>query len=91
MRHWSSLFLLVFCVVGLLQTNIRAQVDDEEFVQEGFEETKPASDKDPVKLFMEGQDAHEKGDLDRALELYAEAIEVYPEFPEAEYQRGTYF
>ena len=45
--------------------------------------------KDPVALFNQGQDAHEKGDLAKAIALYEEAIKIAPEFPEAEYQRGT--
>lgn len=44
---------------------------------------------DPVKLFDRAQNAHAKGDLSRALALYEEAIKLRPEFPEAEYQRGT--
>lgn len=44
---------------------------------------------DPVKLFEKGQDAHQKGDLQLALEFYEEAIKVRPEFSEAEYQRGA--
>ena len=44
---------------------------------------------DPVKLFNLAQEAHEKGDLETALKLYGEALETEPEFPEAEYQRGT--
>jgi Flp pilus assembly protein TadD len=43
---------------------------------------------DPVKLFEQGQNAHARGDLRKALEFYEEAIKVRPEFPEAEYQRG---
>ncbi|HYP00791.1 MAG TPA: tetratricopeptide repeat protein, partial [Pyrinomonadaceae bacterium] len=43
---------------------------------------------DPVKIFNRAQDAHAKGDLARAVELYTAAIGVRPEFPEAEYQRG---
>lgn len=46
---------------------------------------------DPVELFNRGQEAHEKGDLDSALKLYGEALELEPEFAEAEYQRGTAF
>lgn len=46
-------------------------------------------DEDPVKLFQKGQDAHEKGDLKTALELYNKALELAPEFPEAEFQKGT--
>ena len=44
---------------------------------------------DPVKLFERAQNAHARGDLERALALYEEAIKLRPEFPEAEYQRGT--
>src|SRR6266404_6337848 len=44
---------------------------------------------DPVKLFEQGQNAHARGDLVRALEYYDEAIKVRPEFPEAEFQRAN--
>src|SRR5687768_7621608 len=44
---------------------------------------------DPVKLFEQGQNAHARGDLNKALAFYEEAIKVRPEFPEAEYQRGA--
>ncbi|MDQ3820667.1 MAG: tetratricopeptide repeat protein, partial [Acidobacteriota bacterium] len=44
---------------------------------------------DPVQLFQQGQDAHEAGDLKRAVELYEHAIKLRPEFPEAEYQRAS--
>jgi tetratricopeptide (TPR) repeat protein len=43
---------------------------------------------DPIKIFEKGQEAHQKGDLQLALEFYEEAIKVRPEFPEAEYQRA---
>jgi tetratricopeptide (TPR) repeat protein len=49
----------------------------------------PAEEKDPVKLFQQGQDAHEKGDLKTALEFYNEALELAPEFPEAEFQKAS--
>lgn len=49
----------------------------------------PAEEDDPVKLFQQGQDAHEKGDLKKALELYDQALELAPEFPEAEFQKGN--
>jgi tetratricopeptide (TPR) repeat protein len=51
----------------------------------------PDAEDDPVQLFQQGQDAHEAGDLNRALELYERALKVRPEFPEAEYQRGNAF
>ena len=44
---------------------------------------------DPLKIFNQGQDAHEKGDLQTAIKFYDEALKIVPEFPEAEYQRAT--
>lgn len=44
---------------------------------------------DPIKLFEQGQNAHARGDLAKALEFYEQAIKLRPEFPEAEFQRGT--
>src|SRR5690349_16682697 len=43
---------------------------------------------DAVAVFNQGQDAHEKGDLKTAVELYQKALKIIPEFPEAEYQLG---
>ena len=42
-----------------------------------------------VELFQKGQDAHEKGDLAAAVDLYKKALETLPEFPEAELQLGS--
>lgn len=44
---------------------------------------------DPVRLFERGQGAHARGELEKALEFYEQAIKVRPEFPEAEFQRGN--
>ncbi|HLM00842.1 MAG TPA: tetratricopeptide repeat protein, partial [Pyrinomonadaceae bacterium] len=44
---------------------------------------------DPVKIFNQGQDAHEKGDFAAAIKFYDEALKIIPEFPEAEYQRAA--
>ena len=52
----------------------------------GQETTEPD---DAVALFNQGQDAHEKGDLKTAIELYQKALKIIPEFPEAEYQLGV--
>lgn len=41
-----------------------------------------------IALFNQGQEAHEKGSLDAAVDLYEKALQLVPEFPEAEYQRG---
>ena len=71
-----SLFFILSAIVSL---NIvcTAQSDDE--------------GKDPVKIFYQGQEAHEKGDFQTALKFYDEALKLAPEFPEAEYQRGNIF
>src|SRR5690349_13869128 len=44
---------------------------------------------DPVRLFERGQSAHARGELEKALEFYEQALKVRPEFPEAEFQRGN--
>lgn len=44
---------------------------------------------DAVTIFNEGQEAHEKGDLRGAIKLYEKALEIVPEFPEAELQKGS--
>ena len=46
-------------------------------------------DEDPVAVFNQAQDIHEKGDLAGAIKLYEKALKILPEFPEAEYQRGV--
>jgi tetratricopeptide (TPR) repeat protein len=53
------------------------------------EDTFGDSSADPAQLFERGQNAHAHGDFARALELYEQAIKVLPEFPEAEYQKGS--
>ena len=49
----------------------------------------PSESDDAVAIFNQGQDAHEKGDLKTAIELYQKALKIIPEFPEAEYQMGA--
>jgi tetratricopeptide (TPR) repeat protein len=44
---------------------------------------------DPIKLFERGQNAHARGELEKALSFYEQAIKLRPEFPEAEFQRGS--
>ncbi len=49
-------------------------------------EVKP---EDPVVIFNQAQDLHEKGDLAGAIKLYDKAIELTESFPEAQYQKGA--
>ena len=58
------------------------------FVAGAAAQTDPVDPEDAVALFNQGQDAHEKGDLKAAVELYQKALKLFPEFPEAEYQSG---
>src|SRR5215213_9890722 len=44
---------------------------------------------DPVRLFERGQGAHARGELEKALGFYEQALKVRPEFSEAEFQRGN--
>lgn len=70
----AFVFALLF-FFGALSVN--AQDEDDEDKQ------------DPVKIFEQAQDEHEKGNLLEAIKLYDEAIKLAPEFPEAEYQRAS--
>lgn len=42
-----------------------------------------------IAIFENAQNAHEKNDLPGAVKLYDEALKLFPEFPEAEYQRAA--
>jgi tetratricopeptide (TPR) repeat protein len=42
-----------------------------------------------IAIFNHGQDLHEKGDLAGAIADYDKALKIFPEFPEAEYQRAS--
>ena len=44
---------------------------------------------DAISVFNKAQDAHEKGDLKTAIQLYGDALKILPQFPEAEYQRAV--
>jgi tetratricopeptide (TPR) repeat protein len=44
---------------------------------------------DPVRLFDRGQSAHSRGELEKAIGFYEQALKVRPEFPEAEFQLGS--
>jgi tetratricopeptide (TPR) repeat protein len=73
-----ALIFLAFSLTLSCALVVNAQGDD------GFND----AEIDPVKLFEKGQDAHQKAELQLALEFYEEAIKAQPEFPEAEYQRA---
>jgi tetratricopeptide (TPR) repeat protein len=44
---------------------------------------------DPVRLFERGQSAHARGEFEKALGFYEQALKVRPEFPEAQFQKGN--
>jgi len=44
---------------------------------------------DPIRLFERGQSAHARGELEKAIGFYEQAIKVRPEFPEAQFQMGN--
>ena len=75
-------FLLIATCLGLLfaGSTLRASAQDDPFGD---------SAADPIKLFERGQSAHARGDLQKAIEFYEQALKVKPEFPEAEFQRGN--
>ncbi|MBA2620652.1 MAG: tetratricopeptide repeat protein, partial [Acidobacteria bacterium] len=58
------------------------------FAQETKQDTE-AEQKDAVRIFNQGQDAHERGDYKIAVKFYDQALKIAPEFPEAEFQRGN--
>ncbi len=73
-RRWilSAIAVALLCACATLVNSQTVNVDEQ----------------DPVKLFERGQDAHAKGDYQKAVELYSAAIQLKPEFPEAEFQRA---
>jgi tetratricopeptide (TPR) repeat protein len=59
------------------------------FYSPTYAQTDDFGDADPIRLFERGQAAHARGEFEKALEFYEQAIKVRPEFPEAEFQRGN--
>ena len=78
-RHRRLVVALAFALVLACAHGTRAQDRDE------FDETAA----DPVKLFNRGQEAHAKKEYERALVLYEEALQIKPEFAEAEFQKAA--
>src|SRR5215213_11530272 len=77
----SRVLLMASCVVLLCLCSVRTTAQTEEAF--GDDAT------DPVRLFERGQSAHARGELEKALGFYEQALKVRPEFPEAEFQRGN--
>jgi tetratricopeptide (TPR) repeat protein len=77
-RQRRLVFALVFALAFVCAPVAAAQETDE------FGDTAA----DPVRLFNRGQEAHAKKDYERALELYEEALQLRPDFPEAEFQKA---
>jgi tetratricopeptide (TPR) repeat protein len=78
LNRFRSHAVVFFLLASLCVPLVRAQTNP----------TETSDSNDAVKLFQQGQDAHEAGDLKRAIELYEQAIKLRPEFPEAEFQRA---
>lgn len=68
--------VLVTAVITISSATVYTQTEDETAAK-------------ALQLFNKGQDAHEKGDFNLAVKFYGEALAVMPDFPEAEYQRGS--
>ncbi len=83
-RHFLPLTLLVrMLIVPAVIASFFSAATAQDF-DDGPDHTAEA-----VAAFNSGQDAHEKGELDEALKLYEKALTLFPEFPEAEYQRAS--
>lgn len=78
LRQLRLAFAFLFALAVVCAPRVCAQDGD------GFDE----SAADPVKLFNRAQEAHAKKDYERALELYEEALQLRPDFPEAEFQKA---
>jgi tetratricopeptide (TPR) repeat protein len=80
--RWNKLLLTASCIL-LLALGNSAPVNAQ--TEEAFGDDAT----DPVRLFERGQAAHARGELERALGFYEQALKVRPEFPEAQFQRGS--
>jgi tetratricopeptide (TPR) repeat protein len=80
-RLWSIWAVLIVAATLLVACSPVAVAQGQDPLGEGSA--------DPIKLFEQGQNAHARGDLTRALAYYQEALKVKPEFPEAEFQLGN--
>lgn len=79
---WNKFLLTASCIL-LLALSAAAPVRAQ--TEEAFGDDAT----DPVRLFERGQAAHARGEIERALGFYEQALKVRPEFPEAQFQRGA--
>jgi tetratricopeptide (TPR) repeat protein len=77
-RQWRLVPALLFALALWCAPAARAQ-DTDEFGDAAA---------DPVRVFNRAQEAHAKKDYGRAVELYEEALQLRPDFPEAEFQKA---
>src|SRR5688572_10702966 len=92
MRLWLTMLSRVWLHAGVLLTSAALVVACASFAGAQTEDSLGDGAADPVKLFEQAQAAHargKRGDLERALAYYEEAIKLKPEFPEAEFQMGN--
>jgi len=79
---WKNLLLMATCLAVM---SLGLSLVSTAYSQEAFGDDAT----DPVRLFERGQSAHARGELEKALGFYEQALKVRPEFPEAEFQRGN--
>jgi tetratricopeptide (TPR) repeat protein len=79
---WNKLLPTASCIL-LLAFSIATPVSAQ--TEEAFGDDAT----DPVRLFERGQAAHARGEIEKALSFYEQALKVRPEFPEAQFQRGN--
>ena len=81
---WKRVLLVAACF-ALLSVCLNACPDVSAQTVETFGDDAA----DPVRLFERGQGAHARGEIEKAIGFYEQALKVRPEFPEAEFQLGN--